>query len=95
VGTLKGVRLAVSNVLRGPCGDAARVYLKKYGQPWLKCEEDEVIGASAGSFNGVTVHLPVYQSAAFEQVMRDVLGLSRYLDKPDVRESLAKGREKK
>jgi hypothetical protein len=27
-------------------------------------------------------------------VMADVVGLSRYLDKPDVRESLAKGRKK-
>jgi hypothetical protein len=94
VGTLKGVRLAVSNVLRGPCGDAARVYLAKHGQPWLKCDQDEVIGASAGSFNGVTVHLPVYQSDAFARVMADVVGLSRYLDKPDVRESLTKGRKK-
>jgi hypothetical protein len=94
VGTLKGVRLAVSNVLRGPCGDAARVYLAKHGQPWLKCDQDEVIGANAGAFNGVTVHLPVYQSDAFAKVMADVVGLSRYLDKPDVRESLAKGRKK-
>jgi hypothetical protein len=94
IGTLKGVRFAVSNVLRGPCREAALTYLKKYGQPWLKCDQDEVVGASAGTFNGVTVHVPVFQSDAFARVMADVVGLSRYLDKPDVRESLAKGRKK-